>query len=225
MESGEFILVFKIIKPNNDIVIAEQAIAIKLTKDQSKTPIVALVDSTGKVGAKIIQGVGSNFSKQKIKLSRQNNKLPESLKPEISILTLTNDLSLKQIILTGYAIDGIQVDARISGKEIFSGKIIDNEWSVTLPNQLIEGKQKLLATLIDKKGKIIAEDFIILYGNVIKDAKGRTIIVVQKGDALWKIAYKRLGGGDKYLDIFNINKGKIQNPNLIFPKQLFVLPN
>ena len=90
---------------------------------------------------------------------------------------------------------------------------------------MIEGKQKLLATLIDKKGKIIAEDFIILYGNVIKDAKGRTIIVVQKGDALWKIAYKRLGGGDKYLDIFNINKGKIQNPNLIFPKQLFVLPN
>ena len=68
-----------------------------------------MVDSTGKVGAKIIQGVGSNFSKQKIKLSRQNNKLPESLKPEISILTLTNDLSLKQIILTGYAIDGIQV--------------------------------------------------------------------------------------------------------------------
>ena len=48
--------------------------------------------------------------------------------------------------------------------------------------------------------------------------------MVQKGDALWKIAYQRLGGGDKYFDILKLNKDAIKNPDLIFPKQLFVLP-
>ena len=58
----------------------------------------------------------------------------------------------------------------------------------------------------------------------MKNAGGKTLIVVQKGDALWKIAYQRLGGGDKYLDILELNKEKIKNPNLIYPKQLFILP-
>jgi Uncharacterized protein containing LysM domain len=41
---------------------------------------------------------------------------------------------------------------------------------------------------------------------------------------LWKIAYQRLGGGDKYFDIIKLNQQKINNPNLIYPKQLFILP-
>ena len=165
------------------------------------------------------------MEKRKVNTKQLKNKLPNSLKAEISIISLTNNININQIILSGYAIDGIQVDARISGKEVYSGKITDNEWSVTLPNQLISGKQKLIASLIDKKGKIIAKDSIEFFGKVIKNAQGKTLIVVQKGDALWKIAYQRLGGGDKYLDILQLNRDKIQNPNLIFPKQLFVMPN
>ena len=65
---------------------------------------------------------------------------------------------------------------------------------------------------------------ITLFGKIIKHSEGRTIAVVQKGDALWKIAYQRLGGGDKYFDILILNKDVIKNPNLIYPKQLFVLP-
>ena len=49
----------------------------------------------------------------------------KNLKPEISIISLTNDININQIVLNGYAIDGIQVDARISGKDVYSGKIID----------------------------------------------------------------------------------------------------
>ncbi len=225
LKAGEHILVFKVTKPNNNIIIADQAIAVKLKEDLSEIPIVALINSESKIGTKIIQGPGKILSNEKMKIKNKISKLPDNLKPEISILTLTNDLNLKQINLTGYAIGGIQVDARISGKEVFSDKIIDNEWAVTLPNQLIIGKQKLSVSLIDKKGKIIAEDHLDLFGNEIKDSEGKTLIVVQKGDALWKIAYKRLGGGDKYLEIFNLNKNKIENPNLIFPKQLFILPN
>ena len=103
-------------------------------------------------------------------------------------------------------------------------KIVDNEWAISMPNQLISGKQKLIADLVNKNGKVIAKDYISLHGNVIRVAKDKTILVVQKGDALWKIAYQRLGGGQKYFDIINLNKEKINNPDLIYPKQLFILP-
>ena len=222
LKSGNHILSFKIITPEKKIKIADQAIAIKISDNKLDIPIVAIIDSEARSGAKVVQAPG--LEKRKVNTNYLKSKLPKSLKAEISIISLTNNININQIILSGYAIDGIQVDARISGKEVYSGKIIDNEWSVTLPNQLISGKQKLIASLIDKKGKIIAKDSIEFFGKVIKDAEGKTLIVVQKGDALWKIAYQRLGGGDKYLDILQLNKEKIQNPNLIYPKQLFLMP-
>ena len=56
-------------------------------------------------------------------------------------------------------------------------------------------EQVLIVNLIDKEGKIVAKDQINIYGEILKNAGNKTLLVVQKGDALWKIAYQRLGGG------------------------------
>ena len=222
LSSGDHILAFRITTPEKKIQVANEAIAIKISKGKEKIPIVAIIDAEAKKGAKVVQAPGLEKKKNNNKVAK--SKLPLNLEPKISILSLTNNINLKQIILTGYSIGGIQVDAMISGKEVFSGKIIDNEWSVTLPNQLISGKQTLVARLIGKNGEKLSQDKINFFGKIIKDSEGKTIAVVQKGDALWKIAYQRLGGGDKYFDILKLNKNSIKNPDLIFPKQLFVLP-
>lgn len=47
---------------------------------------------------------------------------------------------------------------------------------------------------------------------------------VKKGDCLWNIAKKYLGSGAKYMQIFNLNKDKIKNPNLIYVGQVLALP-
>lgn len=47
---------------------------------------------------------------------------------------------------------------------------------------------------------------------------------VKKGDTLWGIAKKYYGNGAKYTQIYNANKGKIKNPNLIYPGQVFTIP-
>ena len=48
---------------------------------------------------------------------------------------------------------------------------------------------------------------------------------VKRGDCLWNIAKKQLGKGSRWREIYNLNKSKIKNPNLIYPGQVFILPS
>lgn len=48
--------------------------------------------------------------------------------------------------------------------------------------------------------------------------------VVQKGDCLWNIAKKKLGNGGRWQEIYNLNRDRIRNPNLIQPGWVLTLP-
>jgi len=47
---------------------------------------------------------------------------------------------------------------------------------------------------------------------------------VKKGDSLWKIAEKFYKNPYKWLEIYKSNLPKIEDPNLIYPGQVFLLP-
>ena len=47
---------------------------------------------------------------------------------------------------------------------------------------------------------------------------------VQSGDCLWNIAKKQLGDGSRWQEIYNLNRDKISNPNLIHPGQVLAMP-
>ncbi|MDF0523045.1 LysM peptidoglycan-binding domain-containing protein [Bradyrhizobium yuanmingense] len=48
--------------------------------------------------------------------------------------------------------------------------------------------------------------------------------IIARGDSLWALSRLAYGDGSRYAVIFNANRGKIQNPNLIYPGQTFVMP-
>ncbi|WP_294226594.1 LysM peptidoglycan-binding domain-containing protein [uncultured Shimia sp.] len=50
------------------------------------------------------------------------------------------------------------------------------------------------------------------------------IVTVQPGATLWAIARDRYGEGQLYLQVFEANKDKIRDPNLIYPGQVFTVP-
>jgi hypothetical protein len=54
--------------------------------------------------------------------------------------------------------------------------------------------------------------------------KSNGVHVVQPGDTLWAIAKKYYGNGAQYTKIYNANRDKIKNPNLIYPGQKLVIP-
>jgi len=47
---------------------------------------------------------------------------------------------------------------------------------------------------------------------------------VERGDSLWKIAERFYNQGGKWIRIFEANKEKIKNPDLIYPYQRFTIP-
>ncbi len=51
-----------------------------------------------------------------------------------------------------------------------------------------------------------------------------TTYTVKSGDTLWGIAAKYLGNGAKYTLIYEANKDKIKNPNLIYAGQTLTIP-
>ncbi|OKO74240.1 peptidoglycan-binding protein LysM [Bradyrhizobium sp. NAS80.1] len=48
--------------------------------------------------------------------------------------------------------------------------------------------------------------------------------VISRGDSLWALSRLAYGDGSRYSVIYNANRGKIHNPNLIYPGQTFLLP-
>ncbi len=57
------------------------------------------------------------------------------------------------------------------------------------------------------------------------EAGGGTTYTVKKGDNLWTLAKKFYGSGADYTRIYEANKNVIGgNPNLIYPGQVFIIP-
>ncbi len=51
------------------------------------------------------------------------------------------------------------------------------------------------------------------------------VVTVQPGSTLWAIARERYGEGILYVTVFNANRDKIKDPDLIYPGQVFALPD
>ena len=49
-------------------------------------------------------------------------------------------------------------------------------------------------------------------------------VTVQKGDTLWAISRERFGKGILYVKVFEANRDSIRDPDLIYPGQVFTIP-
>ncbi|WP_331300659.1 LysM peptidoglycan-binding domain-containing protein [Methylobacterium oryzae] len=48
---------------------------------------------------------------------------------------------------------------------------------------------------------------------------------ITRGDNLWRISQRTYGRGERYTVIYDANQNQIRDPDLIYPGQIFVLPN
>ena len=101
----------------------------------------------------------------------------------------------------------------------------DGAWQVAGSLDMDIAVNQLRFALFDDANQIIARyDLPVKARDLAKGQDGSPLVVVNKGDMLWRIAYHQLGEGVKYVDIVRRNKQDIADPDLIYPKQIFAVP-
>lgn len=98
-------------------------------------------------------------------------------------------------------------------------------WSMRPDNRVEAGLYRLRADHVNSDGKVMSRvefPFSRAAENV-EIADGDTI-VVQPGNSLWRLARRSYGKGVRYTVIFEANRDKITDPDMIYPGQVFKMP-
>ena len=98
-------------------------------------------------------------------------------------------------------------------------------WALS-PDRLVEpGTYELRADQLGPDGAVAARAAIAFDRRPLgADALGGKAVVVLPGNNLWTIARRTYGDGVQFTTIFQANQGQIRDPNLIYPGQIFVVP-
>ena len=98
-------------------------------------------------------------------------------------------------------------------------------WRITPDTPVTPGLHKLRIDQTDAVGKVVARlETPFARADFLLPSEATALVVVQPGNSLWRIARRRYGLGPQYVQIFEANRDQISNPDLIYPGQIFELP-
>jgi hypothetical protein len=99
-------------------------------------------------------------------------------------------------------------------------------WHQAPKRKVKPGIHTVRADHVDKDGKVKSRIEVVFARSVpLTGIKPGTLVVVESGNSLWRIARNTYGTGFRYTVIYEANKKQIKDPNLIFPGQVFALPS
>ena len=130
-----------------------------------------------------------------------------------------NKLRLKGRSIPDYEIQ-IFLSQKLIGKSLVNS---NGMWEFSINK--IEFNSVDLEIRSSYENNILSLKTKILNGNIDQKLLFEKKIIVEDGNSLWRIARKTLGGGILYAEIYKNNKKIIDDPNLIFPGQVFKIPN
>jgi len=180
----------------------------------SKQNVIILREKNDNIASKILR-----FSKNSsIEIINNNEK----------ILGLTLDiaeyLNNNTLMLTGRTKPNSLVKLFFS-KNFMEESISDNYgiWKIELKK--LEHLDNNLIITTEIEGQKIRLKTKIFEEKIDPNFTFEKEITVKNGNSLWRIARKTLGGGIYYSEIYKNNIKEIENPDLIFPGQVFNIPN
>jgi nucleoid-associated protein YgaU len=131
-----------------------------------------------------------------------------------------------QVTIGGRATPGSTVQAYLDN-QLVGASVSDasGHWKLPLPVTVDTQPHTLRIDQIGTDGKVVARvESPFQRAEQVELAKDQTF-VVQPGNSLWRIARRSYGEGLRYTVIYEANKDQIRDPDLIYPGQVFVLPD
>ncbi|GGB16778.1 LysM peptidoglycan-binding domain-containing protein [Allosediminivita pacifica] len=137
-----------------------------------------------------------------------------------------------EVFLTGRGLRSAFLRIYLDNTPVTTSRIReDGGWRVELP-QVGAGTYTLRVDQLDESGAVTARvesPFQREAREILATAtQGRqgpvTAVTVQPGDTLWAISRDRYGEGIEYVRVYQANTDQIRDPDLIYPGQVFSLP-
>jgi nucleoid-associated protein YgaU len=145
----------------------------------------------------------------------------------LALMTVSYDES-GEVLLSGEAPPGvpvrIYVDNRPAALVVGDAK---GAWSSGLGEALAPGTYTLRLDQLGADGQTVARietPFTRVSEPPVEGNIQVDYVVVQPGNSLWRIARRLYGKGLDYVHIYGANQGQIRNPDLIYPGQVFEIP-
>ena len=103
---------------------------------------------------------------------------------------------------------------------------MSGQWHVSPKKTLSPGVYSLRADRIGDKGKVITRvETRFARLAPLKKGPDKGVVLVKRGNSLWRIAREVYGAGIQYTVIYEANRKQIRNPDLIYPGQIFFVPD
>ena len=131
-----------------------------------------------------------------------------------------------ELVIDGVSRGGVRVVATAAGRSFAESAVAEGgAWRMTGKLDTGRASRVMMFALYDDEGRIVATYKLpVATRDLSQGLDGSKLVIVQKGDALWRIAYRSYGEGIKYIDIVRRNAAAIDDPDLIFPNQIFAIP-
>ena len=119
-------------------------------------------------------------------------------------------------------------EVRMYVENEFVGRATADEngrWTLKPKKEIEPGKHQLRVDQVEPGGKVVARlELSFFRAPPIRDLAPDSVVFVQPGNNLWRIARTTYGKGIRYTVIYEANRDQIRDPHLIYPGQVFLLP-
>jgi nucleoid-associated protein YgaU len=140
-----------------------------------------------------------------------------------------------EVLLSGRASGGGGVRLYLDNAPVADVPVgADGEWSTTLTGTE-PGDYTLRVDQVDAAGEVVSRietpfrrearsDLAAAMSEAQRPGQTIAVRTVQPGNTLWAISRDRYGQGIMYVQVWEMNRDRIRDPDLIYPGQVFVLP-
>ena len=186
---------------DNNIKSADTVLIIPNKEAEGSGPKIIIAESDGKI---IVQ---------------EQNDIAPKIQP-LSLDTI-NYAASGDVILADRASSEQIVRVYVDNKPVVLGEVTDGKWNFEIPN-IEEGIYTLRVDAINNEGKVV-DRVESPFQRVIREMEDGQA-TIQPGFTLWKLAELKYGFGMRYVQIFEANRDSIKDPDLIYPGQVFQIP-
>ena len=218
--------------------VADITMAIQVGKTAEESPLVALLPQSETDIPKLLQSPDDKPAAVESVVTaktpsaegasdtvRATDAAPVAVVPALAPRSLAWGAG-GELVVSGVSRGGSSVVAEAAGSPFGNTAVgADGAWQVAGRVDMDRPSRVMRFLLRDDAGEAVASyELPVATRDLSQGLDGSRLVIVQRGDALWRIAFQSYGEGVKYVDIVRRNAAAINDPDLIFPNQIFAIP-